>query len=117
MQPGRDRIGSEARAFAGFLAGLPGLLRHRMSYQEARGIVLQRLRDREANFLSSMKHGVFDNPRSPYRALLDLAGCQHGDLVRSVHDLGLEGTLRSLREAGRSRTVISTTPICAATSR
>ena len=100
MSTGRDRIGSEARAFAGFLAGLPRLLRQRMSYEEARGIVLQRLRDREANFLSSMEHGVFGNPRSPYRALLELAGCEYGDLVRSVHDLGLEGTLRSLREAG-----------------
>lgn len=100
MPTGRDNIGSEARAFARFLMGLPRFLRLRMSYEEARGIVQQRLREREANFLASVERGVFGNPRSPYRPMLDLAGCSLGDLVRSVRDRGLEGTLRQLRQAG-----------------
>ncbi len=74
MPTGRDRIGSEARAFARFLWGLPRFLRHRMSYDEARRIIQQRLRERDANFLASIDRGVFGNPRSPYRTMLDLAG-------------------------------------------
>jgi len=100
MPTGRDRIGSEARAFARFLWGLPRFLRQRMSYDEARGIVQQRLRDRDANFLASIEHGVFGNPRSPYRTMLDLAGCEFGDIVRSVRDHEIEETLRGLRQAG-----------------
>ncbi len=68
-----------------------------MSYDEARGIIRQRLREREANFLASVEHGVFANQRSPYRTMLDLAGCEFGDLVRSVRDHGIEDTLRHLR--------------------
>jgi hypothetical protein len=100
MPTGRDRIGSEARAFARFIWGLPGFLRQRMSYDEARAIIQQRLRNREPNFLASIEHGVFGNPRSPYRAMLDLAGCEFGDIVRSVRERGIEETLRGLRQAG-----------------
>lgn len=100
MPTGRDRIGSEARAFARFLAGLPRFLRRRMSYEEARGIIQRRLGEREANFLSSMERGVFGNPRSPYRPMLQLAGCELGDLVRSVREHGIEATLLNLRAAG-----------------
>ena len=100
MPIGRDNIGSETRAFARFIWGLPRFLRHRMSYDEARGIIRQRLRDRDTNFLSSIERGVFGNPRSPYRTMLGLAGCEFGDLVRSVRDHGIEETLRTLRQAG-----------------
>jgi len=100
MPTGRDNIGSEARAFVRFLLGIPGFVRQRMSYDEARAIVLQRLRGREKNFLASIEHGVFGNPRSPYRAMLDLAGCEFGDLVGSVRKTGMEETLRELHREG-----------------
>ena len=70
-----------------------------MSYDEARDIILQRLRDREANFLASIERGVFGNARSPYRAMLALAGCEFGDIVTSVRNRGIEGTLQDLRRA------------------
>jgi hypothetical protein len=100
MPTGRDDIGAEARAFARLLVGLPRFLRRRMSYDEARGIIQQRLRERETNFLASIEHGVFGNPRSPYRPMLDLAGCEFGDIVGSVRKNGIEDTLRELRQAG-----------------
>jgi len=100
MPTSRDRIGAEAWAFARFIAGLPRFLRQRMSYEEARGILRQRLRERETNFLGSIERGVFGNPRSPYRTMLDLARCEFGDLVRSVRDHGIEESLRALRQSG-----------------
>jgi hypothetical protein len=99
-RPPRDNILSELRAYGGFLRGLPRFLRVRMTFEEAQAIVRQRLREREANFLASVKRGVFDNPRSPYRPMLELAGCEYGDLVRSVTERGLAPTLESLRASG-----------------
>ena len=100
MPTRRDNVGAEARAYARFLFGLPAFLRYRVSYEEARAIVQRRLREREANFLASVQHGILGNPRSPYLKLLQLAGCEFGDLVNSVRDRGLEGTLQQLRDAG-----------------
>jgi hypothetical protein len=100
MSGSREDIASEARAFARFLWGLPRFLRQRMSLDEAKAIIQRRLREREQNFLDSLEAGVFANPRSPYRAMLDLAGCESGDLRQSVGQHGLEATLRRLREEG-----------------
>jgi hypothetical protein len=90
----------EVRGFAGFLAGLPAFVRQRISLDEARAIVLQRMRDREKNFLVTLERGVFANRRSPYRALLARAGCEPADLRAMVPASGIEGTLRTLRDAG-----------------
>lgn len=60
----------------------------------------QRLSHREANFLTSIERGVFQQPRSPYRALMAMAGCTLDDVRRLVASIGLEGTLQHLRRAG-----------------
>jgi len=100
MARGRDNITSESVAFAGFLWGLPQFLRQRMTYAEALAIIQQRLREREVNFLSSIEHGVFGKRRSPYRVMLELAGCEFGDIRQLVKARGIESTLRALRDAG-----------------
>ena len=71
-----------------------------MSPEEARAIVRERLQQREANFIASLEQGVFGNPRSPFRPMLEIAGCELGDLVRSVRERGLNPTLETLRAAG-----------------
>jgi len=96
----RDKIGAEALAFARFITGLPRFLRQRVSFEQGRAIIQQRLREREQNFLASIQQGIFANPQSPYHAMLELAGCAYADLERSVGERGLEGTLRMLRDAG-----------------
>ena len=52
-----------------------------------------------------MKRAVFGRPLSPYRALLQHAGCELGDLERLVRDDGLEGALRTLLRRGVYLTV------------
>ena len=97
---GRDNRVSEARAFLRFLGGLPRFLKTRISFEEARDVMRERLQRREENFLASVEHGVYGNPRSPYRTMLSLAGCEFGDLVRSVRERGLDSTLQTLRAEG-----------------
>src|SRR5215207_8513007 len=100
MTAPRDDVASELLAFARFLGGLPGLVRRRMSVSEALAIVQDRLRHREHNFLTVLERGIFANPRSPYRALLDAAGCSLEDIRELLAREGLDGTLLRLRRDG-----------------
>ncbi len=85
---------------ARFLRKLPAFLRNPLTLEEAQGIVGARLAQREAAFLALVKRGIYDNPSSPYRPLLALAGCEFGDLEHAVSRDGVEGTLRLLFRQG-----------------
>jgi len=91
---------TEMKIWGNFLLGLRSFLRHTISLEEARAIVRERLAEREANFLHLVERGVFGYSRSPYLALLKLAGCEMGDIRTMVRNRGLEDTLRALREVG-----------------
>ena len=86
-------------------ARLPGFLRHPLTVDEAHRVVATRLDRREASFLDVVGRCVFERPGSPYRALLDRAGCERGDLERLVDRDGVEGALRELYRAGVYLTV------------
>ena len=60
----------------------------------------QALAAREARFLEIIKHRVYAHPLSPYRKLLDHAGCSFADVSDLTKRHGLEGALRKLSEAG-----------------
>jgi hypothetical protein len=96
----RDHRPSEFVAFARFLAGLPRLVRRRMSVPEAIAIVRERLAKREQNFLGVVERSIYGVPSSPYRALLQAAGYKLEDLREMVCRDGLEPTLLSLRHDG-----------------
>jgi hypothetical protein len=98
-QRGESRA-SEFTAFARFLAGLPRLVRRRMNVAEALTIVQDRLRNRERNFLQVVERSIFATAHSPYRALLEAAGCTLPDVRELVVREGLEATLQRLRSNG-----------------
>src|SRR3954471_3662164 len=100
MTARRDDVASELIAFARFLGGLPKLVRRRMSVAEAMATVQERLVSRERNFLAVLDRGILGNPRSPYRALLDHAGCSANDVQELLAREGLDGTLLALRQSG-----------------
>jgi hypothetical protein len=87
------------------LRRLPGFLRRPWSLDDARAAVRDRLQRRGARFLASMSRAVYGNPASPYQALLQRAGCTHGDLARLVEQDGVEGALRALAREGVYLTV------------
>ncbi|MFH1681291.1 MAG: hypothetical protein ABIH26_11705, partial [Candidatus Eisenbacteria bacterium] len=94
------RVLSDLVMYGRFAFGLRGFLRERVSLEEARAVVRRRLEEREANFLRVARRGIFGYPKSPYRPLLETAGCGYGDLVAMVRRDGIESALRALREAG-----------------
>ena len=90
---------------ARLLGGLRAHLRTPLTLPESRAILRQRLENRGTDFLALTKQAIFGNRRSPYRALLRLAGCEYGDLERLVHLDGVEGALRVLLRRGVYLTV------------
>ncbi len=79
---------------------LPAFLRHPISLAEARTTLRRRFEQREADFLALVRHAIYQHSTSPYRRLLDLAGCTYGDLARLVQQEGVEGALSHLFRHG-----------------
>ena len=90
---------------ARFLRQVPSFLRHPVRADDARREIRDRLEHRERDFLALARRGIFDDARSPYRRLLELAGCTYGDLERLVGRDGVEGALQALFRAGVYLTV------------
>ena len=88
------------RSFAQFPFALRRFLGVRLTLEQARGIVRERMERREDNFLRFAGRSIYGHAGSPYLALLKLAGCELGDLRAAVKKKGLEGALEELREAG-----------------
>jgi hypothetical protein len=88
-----------------FLYRLRSFLRNPVTLEEARAVLRQRLERREDDFLSLLKQTVYDDPQSPYHALLRHAGCEYGDLEKLVREDGVEATLRALLARGVYLTV------------
>jgi hypothetical protein len=92
----RDDVASAWRLLRDF----PPLLRRPLTVDASRAILQARLARRGARFLTLVRAAVYDQPRSPYRELLRIAGCEAGDLERLVRSEGLEGALHELYLAG-----------------
>ncbi len=90
---------------ARLLWSVPRYLRQPIRPEEARAILAQRLTARETDFLTLARRAIYQHPGSPYRKLLELAGCQYGDLERLVRADGLEAALRALYRRGVYLTV------------
>jgi len=94
------RLLSQLVMYRRFLMGLRGFLHASVSLQEARAAVRRRLAHREEKLLRIAELGFFGYARSPYRLLLELAGCEFGDFRALVLDSGVDAALRVLRESG-----------------
>jgi hypothetical protein len=82
------------------LRDLPGFLAQPLSLDQAIVALRDGLRHRETNFLKLAERKIFGYARSPYRPLLEHAGCSYEDLRRSVLHDGLEPALQKLHAAG-----------------
>jgi hypothetical protein len=80
--------------------GLRGFLRSTISLEESKQKITNRLRDRGRNFLSLVQKGIYQNPKSPYLKLLQIAGCEFGDIESLVNKEGIETTLQKLLADG-----------------
>jgi hypothetical protein len=80
--------------------GLPSFLRRVTTPEGARAEIRARMERREERFLETTRRLVYDEPASPYRRLLERAGCAHRDLAAAVRQHGVEGALERLRASG-----------------
>jgi hypothetical protein len=85
---------------ARFGRGVGRFLAEPITPAQAHHAIRERLERREASFLTLLERTVFRVPRSPYRQLLEAAGCEPDDARALVVRHGVEGALRRLREAG-----------------
>jgi hypothetical protein len=90
----------DLRIFARYVRRLPAFLGQKLTPEEAPRRIERQLERRQDAFLWMLERGVYGNPRSPYRRLLQAAGVELGDAMSMVREAGLEQTLGSLREAG-----------------
>ncbi|MFC2171788.1 hypothetical protein ACFLU6_04050 [Acidobacteriota bacterium] len=88
-----------------FVRRLSAYLRRPWHPQEAQAALARRLKHRESGFLGIVRRCIYRNRSSPYRKLLDRAGCEYGDIARSVARDGIEDTLAQLYKAGVFLTV------------
>ncbi len=77
-----------------------GFLSKPLTLDEAMEFVDASVREREKRFIHKLQRSVYGNPSSPYRMLLDIAGCELGDVESLVVREGIEGCLISLARAG-----------------
>jgi hypothetical protein len=90
----------ELKAFGRYARRLPSFLTERMTPELARDRIRRQLERREETFTEILDGAVFANPRSPYRAMLEAAGIERGDVVALIAERGLEGALERLHDAG-----------------
>lgn len=86
--------------FARFATGLRQYIHKPLALSQARGLLLERAARRNENFLLLAQRAMYGYAASPYRALLQDAGCEYGDLRACVQRDGIEPTLRKLRDEG-----------------
>ena len=86
--------------FGRYAGGIRAFLQQPLGPDECRRIVLDQKARREQSFLAILERGVYENPRSPYRRLLEHAGVRFPDAEALVARLGLEGALDALYDRG-----------------
>lgn len=94
------RMLDDVRMFSRFATGLRSFLKKPLTPQDCHRLAVEDLRRRDDNFLLLLRRGVYENPRSPYRALLRWAGSEYGDVERMVRKDGAEAALERLHDAG-----------------
>jgi hypothetical protein len=94
------RVASTALGLARFALGVRRFCRRVETVPGALEKVRARLSERDLRLLAVFERSIFPNPRSPYRRLLEAAGCEPGDVRRLVATDGTEGALARLRAAG-----------------
>ena len=91
---------SEVVKYGRLAFDLRDFLKERISLEQSKQVLSDRLQNRGRNFLSLVKKSIYDNPRSPYLKLLRVAGCEFGDIEAAVNKDGVESTLQKLLAEG-----------------
>jgi hypothetical protein len=91
---------ADLKMFAGYAVGLRGYLRQPLTPEQCRRNILHERKHRAESFLRVLERGIYAQPRSPYRKLLEHAGIALGDMTELVRREGVEGALEKIYDAG-----------------
>ncbi|MBL0169948.1 MAG: hypothetical protein IPP90_04325 [Gemmatimonadaceae bacterium] len=94
------RAVATVQMFGRYAVGIRAFLRTTLSADACRDIVTTQQAHREESFLAMLEQGVYANPRSPYRQLLQHAGIQLPDATADVRNMGLETALTAWYDRG-----------------
>jgi hypothetical protein len=83
-----------------FQVGLGEFLNSPLPGEACREIVTASIQGRDTSFLELIRRAVYENPRSPYLALLQRAGAEFGDVSTMVRQGGVEAALEKLHDSG-----------------
>ncbi|HEY9247372.1 MAG TPA: hypothetical protein VIO11_11040, partial [Candidatus Methanoperedens sp.] len=72
----------------------------KITLEESRGIVTQRLKKREELFLEFIKGKIYEKEDGPYLKLIRTTGLEFKDIESFVSSRGVESTLKELAERG-----------------
>jgi hypothetical protein len=89
-----------AGMFAHILRDLPNYLRRPLTPAAAVSLLRRRLTERPTQLVRVAEQLIYRVPRSPYRRLLLMAGCEPGDFRALVEAEGVEGALKQLARQG-----------------
>lgn len=84
----------------GFYLELYRFLGEKITLEESREIITQRLKRREDLFLEFIREKIYGNEDSPYLKLIRTTGLESKDVEAFVADRGIEGALCELAERG-----------------
>jgi hypothetical protein len=90
----------DVKDFTRYAAGLRSYLRETLSSEECRRQVAESLSARQDALLVILDQAVYNRPRSPYRALLQHAGIELGDVAGLLRESGVEAALKRLHDEG-----------------
>jgi hypothetical protein len=85
---------------ARLLADLGRFFRDPLTAEACRVRLVRSLAERDTRFLALLGRGVYERRDSPYLPLLLRAGVAYGDVARLVGEVGVEGALERLYDAG-----------------
>jgi hypothetical protein len=71
-----------------------------ITLEQSKQVLAARIHNRGNSFLTIVRKGIYENPRSPYLKLLRIAGCELGDIESNVNKDGVESALQKLLTAG-----------------
>jgi hypothetical protein len=91
---------ADLRTGGRFLRDLRPFLKHHLDLADARRLLDQQQAARAMTFAAVLERGMYGNPESPYRRLLDWAGIRLGDVSTMLASNGLDATLEELYAAG-----------------
>lgn len=90
----------DLRRLATLATALPGQLREPVGAAAASAQVAAWQAARDTRLLDLLRTRVYTNPRSPYRQLLDWAGCRYEDVRELVSRDGVDEALQQLARVG-----------------